>query len=278
MTLDQQLQAFRAAHPPVRLNAAGHAWTYARGGSAGPAVLLLSGALGRAEFGFGVVAALEGAARVLTPDYPPARTLDALTDGLAALLDAEGVERAHVVGGSFGGVVAQAFARRHPGRVASLVLSHTGAPARAKGGAAAVRVFGLFPAGLLRGILRLRLRRTLASADPFWMRQFDAMIDGLAKEDVLSRVQLAAEFGARFAGGGPEHPPYPVLIVEAEDDPLFTPAKRAALHALYPAAQTHVFRGTGHAAGILRPAEYAAVLRAFIEQAEAPAAAGIGTG
>lgn len=274
MTLDQQLEAFRAAHPPVRVRAAGHAWTYVRGGSGGPAMLLLSGALGRAEFGFGVVSALEGAARVLTPDYPPVGTLDELADGLAALLDAEGVERAHVVGGSFGGVAAQALARRHPGRVASLVLSHTGAPERTRGSGAAARVLGLLPAGVLRAMLRRRLRGTLASADPFWTRQFDAMIDGLAKADVISRVRLAAEFGERFGGGEPQRPPFPVLIVEAEDDPLFTPAKRAALHALYPTARTHVFRGTGHAAGILRPDEYAAVLRAFVEQAEAPSPAG----
>lgn len=269
MTLDEQLQAFRAGHAPARLRAAGHEWTYVRGGRCGPTVLLLSGALGRAEFGFGVVAALEGAARVLAPDYPPARTLDALTDGLAALLDAEGVRCAHMVGGSFGGAMAQAFARRHPGRVASLVLSHTGAPDRASGRGAAVRALDLLSAGLLRAMLRLRLRGTLAAADPFWTRQFRATTAGLSKADVISRVRLAAEFGARYGGDAePQRPPYPVLIVEADDDPLFTPAKRAALHALYPDARTHVFHGTGHAAGVLRPEEYGAVLLRFIREAE----------
>ncbi|HEX6367589.1 MAG TPA: alpha/beta fold hydrolase [Longimicrobium sp.] len=269
MTLEQQLEAFRAAHPPVRLRAARHEWTYVRGGGAGPVVLLLSGALGRAEFGFGVVAGLEDAARVLAPDYPPAGSLDELADGLAALLDAESAARAHVVGGSFGGVIAQAFAWRHPGRVASLTLSHTGAPERGAGRGAAVRLLGLLPAGLLRAMLRRRLRGTLASADPFWARQFDAMIDTLSKADVISRVRLAAEFGARYGGvPGPGRPPFPVLTIESDDDPLFPPARRAALHALYPDAQTHVFTGTGHAAGILQPAEYAAILRRFIEQAE----------
>lgn len=269
MTLDQQLEAFRAAHPPVRLRAAGHEWTYVRGGGGGPVVLLLSGALGRAEFGFGVVAGLEDAARVLAPDYPPVPSLDALADGLAALLDAEEAERAHVVGGSFGGVVAQAFARRHPGRVASLTLSHTGAPQRGARRGAAVRLLGLFPAGLLRAMLRRRLRGTLAAADPFWARQFDAMLDGLSRREVISRVRLAAEFGARYgAAPAPERAPFPVLIVGSDNDPLLPPARRAALHALYPNAHTHVFTGTGHAAGILRPAEYAAVLRRFIEQAE----------
>jgi pimeloyl-ACP methyl ester carboxylesterase len=265
MTLDEQLQAFRAAHPPRTLMAAGEVWTYLRGGGSGPTVLLLTGALGRAEFGFGVMAALEGAARVLAPDYPPVATLDALTDGLAALLDAEGVTHAHVVGGSFGGAMAQAFARRHPDRVASLVLSHTGAPDHAPGRGAAVALLSLFPGGLLRAVLRRRLSGTLASADPFWLRQFHATIAGLQKADVISRVHLAAEFSARYgAAVEPQRPPFPVLVVEADDDPLFTPAKRAALHALYPDARVHAFQGTGHAAGILHPDAYAAVLREFI--------------
>ena len=269
MSLDEQLEAFRAAHPPVTLHAAGQAWSYLRAGTQGPAVLLLGGALGRAEFTFGVIDALQDAVRVLAPDYPPARTLRELTDGLVALLDAEGIRRAHVVGGSFGGVVAQAFARAHPERVASLVLSHTGAPDRAAGRGWAVRILELLPAGLLRGMLRRRLRSTLAAADPFWMRQFDATIAGLSKPDILSRVALAAEFGARYGGAAvPRRPLYPVLIVEADDDPLFTPRKRAALHALYPDASAHVFHGTGHSAAVLRPTEYAGVIRRFVEHAE----------
>lgn len=54
----------------------------------------------------------------------------ALSDGgppttarAVALLDAAGAEQAHVVGLSFGGVVAQEIATRHPQRVRSLVLA-----------------------------------------------------------------------------------------------------------------------------------------------------------
>ena len=46
-------------------------------------------------------------------------------DDLAALLDAVGVQRAHVLGISYGGEVSQAFALRHRERVLSLVLADT---------------------------------------------------------------------------------------------------------------------------------------------------------
>jgi pimeloyl-ACP methyl ester carboxylesterase len=56
-------------------------------------------------------------------------TLDHLADDAAALLDALGIERAHVVGASMGGMIAQTIAIRHPRRVLSLVsiMSNTGA-------------------------------------------------------------------------------------------------------------------------------------------------------
>lgn len=54
------------------------------------------------------------------PDGP--LTWPAVADAAAALLDAIGVERAHVVGISMGGMIAQHLAARHPRRVWSLTL------------------------------------------------------------------------------------------------------------------------------------------------------------
>ena len=54
-------------------------------------------------------------------------TMEAYADALAALLDARGIERVVVVGGSMGGVVAQQFALRHSARLERLLLVATGA-------------------------------------------------------------------------------------------------------------------------------------------------------
>src|SRR3954454_8177503 len=58
-----------------------------------------------------------------------AYTLDDLADDAAGLLDGLGIARAHVVGASMGGMIAQVVAGRHPGRVLSLtsIMSTTGA-------------------------------------------------------------------------------------------------------------------------------------------------------
>src|SRR5690606_29517476 len=48
--------------------------------------------------------------------------LDTLLADLRALLDAEGIDRVRLVGNSFGGLLAIAFALTHPERCAGLVL------------------------------------------------------------------------------------------------------------------------------------------------------------
>jgi 3-oxoadipate enol-lactonase len=59
-------------------------------------------------------------------DKPPGPySLFGLADDAVAVLDAEGVERAHVVGASMGGVIAQIIGVAHPDRVRSLTLSCT---------------------------------------------------------------------------------------------------------------------------------------------------------
>jgi pimeloyl-ACP methyl ester carboxylesterase len=264
-TLERELAAFRAEHAPKHLVHGGVTWRYLVGGRGDHALLRLSGALGLAEFAFQQIRLFEPRFRVITPDYPAVASLAEMTDGLLAILDAEGVERAHVIGGSFGGLLAQALVRRAPNRVASLVLSHTGAPDGKRRGVATAIVAAM-PQALLRALLKARLGRTLDAADPFWRRYFDHAIAQMTKADILSRVRLQAEFGAQagWTPGDLARWPGHVLVIEGEDDPLFPPAARARLRALYPTAELHRFQDTGHAAAVLKPQEYADVVTRFI--------------
>src|SRR4051794_16959245 len=52
-------------------------------------------------------------------------SIDDLAGDLAALLDALGIDKAHVLGLSLGGMTAQSFAVRYPQRLSSLVLMAT---------------------------------------------------------------------------------------------------------------------------------------------------------
>ena len=52
-------------------------------------------------------------------------SLEALADDVLAVLDDLGIDKAHWVGLSMGGMIGQAFALSHPGRVGRLVLANT---------------------------------------------------------------------------------------------------------------------------------------------------------
>jgi len=87
-----------------------------------PALLMLPGTLGSAEIFWRQIVALGDRLRVMSVTYPQIADIERLADGLAALLDRNGVSRASVVGSSLGGFLAQWFAARHPGRVDRLFI------------------------------------------------------------------------------------------------------------------------------------------------------------
>jgi homoserine O-acetyltransferase len=100
-------------------------------------------------------------------------------DALAAILDELGIARIHtLVGASYGGMVALAFAERHPTRVEQLVV--VSAPARTHPMSTALR-------SIQRNIVELGLETG---------RAFDAM--SLARQLAVTTYRSTTEFGERF--------------------------------------------------------------------------------
>jgi pimeloyl-ACP methyl ester carboxylesterase len=101
---------------------------------AGPDVLLIAGLGDDSSVWDPQVSALESGFRVTRydargvagPVTPPGPyRMRSLVADAVAVLDSAGIERAHIVGTSIGGVVAQQLAISHPQRVTSLTLSGT---------------------------------------------------------------------------------------------------------------------------------------------------------
>lgn len=67
-----------------------------------------------------------GQSTTYQPSLPP-YTIDDMADDAVAVLDGYGLARAHLVGMSLGGIIAQLAALKHPGRVLSLTLIGTSA-------------------------------------------------------------------------------------------------------------------------------------------------------
>jgi pimeloyl-ACP methyl ester carboxylesterase len=154
--------------PEKSLNIKGAEWHYVTGGRGEQTVLLFHGAVGGAETMQWLAAAFEDEYRTITPTVADVSTLEEVCDAVSAILDREHVGRAIVFGGSFGGLVAQAFFKRRRAQVQDLVLLSTGAPSPAVGARTAwtTRLMRLLPFRLMRGMMWLEISKHLEAPVP----------------------------------------------------------------------------------------------------------------
>ena len=126
-----------------------------------------------------------GYARSADPDAPPG--MDGYADAAAALLS--GLAPAHVVGVSWGGVIATRLALRHPGLVRSLVLADS---TRGSGRTAATRAAMLArPRDLERD-----------GAAEFAARRGPHLVSPAAPPDLVARVVATMAASIRLPGYG----------------------------------------------------------------------------
>ena len=266
----EALRRFRAAHPYRRTEIAGVEWEHIAAGDGERAVLLLPGSLGTGESAWQSIGHFSSRFRVIAPSYAAVSTMAGLADGIAALLDREGIARAAVVGGSYGGIVAQVFVRRHPDRTERLILSHTVLPdpARGKKIAGVVRVLPFFPMPLLRALFRKRMASLLPKVPELAMTRayLEEAVSRLEKRKMTSGYRCVVDFdtNSRFTPEDLDGWPGRILLLMADNDPATPEPQRAALQALYPRAEARLFHGSGHATAILQREEYLAVMDRFL--------------
>src|SRR4051812_11347386 len=92
----QRLADFRAAHPGKTCEVDGGRWRYLVGGEGEEVLLILPGAACLAEPGFPLIEAFERGYRVVAPSYSPVGTMAGVVEGLAGIMEAEGIGRAHL--------------------------------------------------------------------------------------------------------------------------------------------------------------------------------------
>jgi 3-oxoadipate enol-lactonase len=268
---------FRQEHPLKSVAINGITWEYlTTGDPSGQALLLLPGALSTAESAWRTISLLEqGKYYLICPNYPAeVDSMSGLADGIAAILTQQGIQTSYVVGGSYGGMLAQVFTHRHPDLVTRLVLSHTYPPVskRARSVEPALRLFRVLPMFLVRKMLRDRMIGILPpkpSAELLLVAaQIHETVDTrLTRQAALSTFRRMMDFDRQiFSSSDLAGWQGKTLIMLAEDDPTTPEALRRALLDLYPGARLHLFKGSGHATSILESDEYIRVMEGFFEQ------------
>jgi pimeloyl-ACP methyl ester carboxylesterase len=187
-----------------------------------------------------------------------------LAEDAADVLDAAGVERAHVIGASLGGMVAQLLAAERPERVERLVLVGT-----TPGGAGAYplpqQTLALMAeAGSLPP--EVALRRFVENALAPGSRLVDAVFAYREQHppDPAGWAAQAAAGAAWDADGRLARIAAPTLVVAGAVDAVVDPRNARLLADAIPGARLELVDGVGHLPFWERAGEFAALVESFL--------------
>ncbi len=189
------------------------------------------------------------------PVPPPPYTLGDMADDAVGLLDHLGVQQAHVVGVSMGGMIAQRMAIHHPKRLASLVavMSSSGTrlvpPAKPR---AAKTFFMDVPTHDREAYVETVLQMRGAIASPGFAPDTEHLRTaiGLAFDRGLNPAGFIRHLHAIAADGSRvqalREVEVPTLVVHGADDPLVHHWAGRSIADAVPGAHFRLVRGMGH--------------------------------
>lgn len=198
--------------------------------------------------------------------------MDVWVEQAVGLLDALGIERADLVGNSFGGALALALTIRHPQRVRRLVLmGSVGVPFEITEGLDAV--WGYEPSfENMRRIMdyfawdrslvndELAKLRYEASIRPGFQESFSAMFPAPRQRWVDAMTSSEADIRAI---------PHETLVIHGRDDQVIPLSTSLTLANWISRAQLHVFGRCGHWTQIEHSARFARLVGDFLAEAQA---------
>jgi 3-oxoadipate enol-lactonase len=197
------------------------------------------------------------------PDGP--YSARAMADDALQVLDEAGVEHAHVLGASLGGMIAQELATAAPERVDRLVLCCTTAGSADAVPMPAVTVKLFAEAAALDPLVALRrfVENALGDApDPALVEELFARRVASPPDPAGWQAQAAA--GATFVGVDGEISA-PTLVLHGTADNVIDPRNAALLADRIPAARVELLPGAGHLFFWEQPDTFVRIVKEFLQ-------------
>ncbi|WP_256837640.1 3-oxoadipate enol-lactonase [Ornithinimicrobium faecis] len=191
-----------------------------------------------------------GHGRSPVPDGP--YSIDDLVDDAVALLDRLGVERAHFVGLSLGGMTGMRLAAREPDRVDRLALLCTGAamPPASNWTDRAATVRGGGTGVIAQAVVSRWFTESFRGQSPDRIASFEAMVAATPAEGYAGCCEVIAEMD--LTGDLPSIRAR-TLVLAGEDDPAAPPSMMATLAEHIPDAELLVVPQSAHLANVEQP-------------------------
>lgn len=214
-----------------------------------------------------------GAGKSDKPDEPYPMALFA--DDLRAVLDHAGIDSAHVMGASLGGLIAQEFYHLHPSRTRSLVLACTGVsvnhPKTVPPSAEVWETLTIDRGNVSRRAIMESMTEIFYSAA--FRERVVNLVDRLLKYETAAPQpahaytrQLQSVFDYRPDAGSPRDIDVPVLVVHGDQDRVWPVANARLLADEIPGARLHIIAGAGHMVMVEASRDYnRAVLNFLLE-------------
>lgn len=265
----ESLRAFRAANPPKIIDVNGTNWEYVSMGDGEQTILFLHGMTGAYDIWWHQLNALQADYRVIAVTYPAVDSLAEMESGVLSILDAEGVDKFNVVGTSLGGYFAQYLVAHHPSRILRAVFSNTFPPNDliAEKNKTIGAALPFLPEWLVMDVLRGSFSSSVYSAsgnDELTLAFLNEISYGrMSKSQVVGRFHGVVE---KFDAPDLSELDIPVLIIEADNDPLVELTLREQLKEIYPSAEVHTFSGGGHFLYLNHSEEYTELLLEFLSK------------
>lgn len=265
--VSQSLKAFRSNHPLNHLIVEDVSWNYLSLGQGPETILLLHGMGGGCDIWWQQIESLRDRFRLIAPTYPPVQSLAQLKRGITTILDREQVDQFNVVGSSLGGYLTQYLITKQPGRITKAVFANTFPPndiiiekSRRLG-----KLLPLLPEWMvMRNFRKTAVDKIYpASGNSELVRAY--MLE--QSHGMMSKAQFVARYHCVIDSFEPpdiQASALPVLIIEADNDPLVEETLREMLKTTYPTAKIQTLHGAGHFPYLNRPEEYTKILREFI--------------
>lgn len=227
-------------------------------GDTGDWIVLVQGLGGHASFWMEVVRAFAVGARVVIYDHAGIgrstaaggrRSIAEMSEDLREILDALGIARAHIVGHSMGGLIAQDFAADFPQRVQSLTIGGSFAAASNY-----LRLLLEFRRDVLQKLgpaAYCRFQTLSTTPHELFEDQLDQVLEKEARslnassnvQVVADRINAILDFDRSSSLGALR---MPVMVLAAEDDSFVPWQDSRRLSSLFDRAEFRLLENGGH--------------------------------
>ena len=179
-------------------------------------------------------------------------SLSDMADDAVAVLDALGIDKAHVAGASMGGMITQQLAIDHPERVASVIsiMSTTGSPAVGQANPAALTALLSVPPSERSAAIKRNVELGRIISGPLFDENFASDAATAAYDRSFYPTGAAFQMAAIAKTGDRTEAlkqlPHRALVIHGQADPLITPSGGEATAAAIPASTLLMLDEMGH--------------------------------